>query len=181
MYNGSVCCGPTVKNVITNSSIESVTLSRAPATIAGEITELSTACWICRSLSIASYQCVVRPVIGSPGVFDVSKENSTRNTIGMYRNAMIAPVRIASRLRVRRACRLTGIRSIGSIRSATSDDILDAQIAPEDHQEDRHEDRDDDRERGALRVLRAAEEVHDEVRDQAARGATDERRGEELA
>ena len=35
MYSGRVSCGPIVKNVTTNSSIERVTLSRAPAKIAG--------------------------------------------------------------------------------------------------------------------------------------------------
>src|SRR5664279_1752126 len=37
MYRGRVCCGPIVKNVITNSSIERVTHRSAPARIAGAI------------------------------------------------------------------------------------------------------------------------------------------------
>ena len=35
MYSGNVSCGPIVKNVMTNSSIDKVTLSSAPAMIAG--------------------------------------------------------------------------------------------------------------------------------------------------
>ena len=35
MNSGSVSCGPIVKNVTTNSSIDRVTLSSAPAMIAG--------------------------------------------------------------------------------------------------------------------------------------------------
>ena len=53
------------------------------ATITATTTELNSAEWMALSESIFSYQCMVRPVIGKPGVSAFSNENRTRNTIGM--------------------------------------------------------------------------------------------------
>ena len=65
-----------------NAAMVPMTVAMMETTTA-TITELSTACWMNASPIIFSYQCSVRPVIGRPGVDDVSNENTTMNTIGM--------------------------------------------------------------------------------------------------
>ena len=58
-----------------------MTVDRIATTIATS-TEFSSAVWMALSASMASYQWVVRPVIGKPGVSAFSKENRMRNAIG---------------------------------------------------------------------------------------------------
>ena len=52
------------------------------ATMTATRTELNSAVWMAVSAIIASYQWVVRPVIGNPGLSAFSNENRMRNAIG---------------------------------------------------------------------------------------------------
>ncbi len=64
-----------------NAAMVPMTVARNAVTSATS-TELSNAVWIPLSANIASYQWVVSPVIGNPGLSDFSNENRMRKTIG---------------------------------------------------------------------------------------------------
>src|SRR5450759_2614208 len=93
---------------------------------------------------------------------------------------MIAPARRTRHPRVCWAYGLTGIVSSGLIPLATGHHVLYPERIPEDDHHDGHEARDDDGQRRSLRELGASEEVHHQVRDQAALGSTDQGRSQEL-
>src|SRR5579862_751798 len=164
--SGKATIVPTIEAMIVTTTATSIDVSRA--------------FWIAESDARTWYQWMVSPVIGRPGVAASSNENRIRKAIGRYRKTSIAPVSTISDQRVCRAKRLTGIVSSGLVPLATGDHVLHPERLPE-HDHDRgHEGGDDDRQGGALRELVIAQEVQDEVRDQAALGAANQGRRQEL-
>src|SRR3990172_1355359 len=114
MYVGSVLWGPTVKKVITNSSIESVTLMSAPATMAGAMRG-STTCRMARA-GLAPRSAAAHSRLRSKPcrrADTISTTNGMVNT--MWHMTTVQNERSTSRARRKKMSRAIPMRAPGSM------------------------------------------------------------------